>query len=69
MSAFLDSLTPDQRTLHDAMCDSAYMAGVAAGWNAANSKDPNSEMARIVNSRSGHLSGYAKARAALESGG
>jgi hypothetical protein len=68
MSAFYDSLTPDQRTIHDALCDSQYLAGVNAGWNAACIKDKEAseaELLRIQNSRRGYLAGVGAAKTAL----
>ena len=68
MSAFRDSLTPDQQTIHDALCDSQYLAGVKAGWNAACIKDAEAaaaELLRIQNSRRGYLAGVGTAKANL----
>lgn len=42
----------DERT--EALMDSQYLAGVGAGWNAANSADPEKELAAIRAGRVGH---------------
>lgn len=68
-SAFLASLTPDQRTIHDALCDSAWRAGLGAGWNAGcikNDAAAQKEFDRLARSRDGHLQGYAEAKKRLE---
>jgi hypothetical protein len=39
----------------EALMDSQYLAGVTAGWNAANSADPERELAAIRRGREGHL--------------
>ena len=65
---FADSLTPAQRTIHDALCDSQWLTGLKAGWNAGRIQDPDKALEvynRMVASRDGHLEGYREARAAL----
>ncbi|MGF2525866.1 hypothetical protein ACQUW0_26395, partial [Ralstonia pseudosolanacearum] len=39
----------------DAMADSQYLAGVSAGWNAANADDPNAALQKLHESRAGYL--------------
>jgi hypothetical protein len=39
----------------DALADSQYLAGVKAGWNAANSDDPNAAFQQLHDSRAGYL--------------
>ena len=39
----------------DAMADSQYLAGVSAGWNAANADDPNEALRKLHESRAGYL--------------
>ena len=39
----------------DAIADSQYLAGVAAGWNAAQASDPNAALRKIHESRAGYL--------------
>ena len=39
----------------DALADSQYLAGVSAGWNAANADDPNSALQKLHESRAGYL--------------
>ncbi|NQE62899.1 hypothetical protein [Caulobacter sp. RHG1] len=46
----------------DMLADSNYLAGVTAGWNAAQDGNPNEALAKIQNSRKGHIGAY---RAAL----
>lgn len=60
--SFTDSLTEDQQTVHDALTESAYLAGARAGWNAAQSDDPNAAWLALQKSREGHLSGLVVAR-------
>jgi hypothetical protein len=52
-------------TVRDALLDSQYLAGVTAGWNAAQADDPNAALASLQKSRAGHLAGYKEARAIL----
>jgi len=59
-SPFLDSLTPDQTTMHDALCDSARLAGYREGVN-AEVKSFYSGKPRPVY-EGGHLAGFKKAR-------
>lgn len=47
----------------DAMADSQYLAGVSAGWNAANADDPNAALQKLHESRAGYLKPLATARA------
>lgn len=54
-----------RQTIQDALCDSNYRAGVTAGWNAANSDDPEAKLAQLQASRSGHLAGFKDAKAIL----
>ncbi|MDF0490035.1 hypothetical protein PX554_18015 [Sphingomonas sp. H39-1-10] len=56
-----------QQTIHDALMDSQYLAGVGAGWNAAQADDPEVAFAALRKSREGHLAGYAEAKAILAS--
>ena len=39
----------------DAMADSQYLAGVSAGWNAANADNPNEALRKLHESRAGYL--------------
>lgn len=39
----------------EAMHDSQYLAGVTAGWNAAQADDPNAALSALHKSRSGYL--------------
>lgn len=39
----------------DAIADSQYLAGVTAGWNAAQANDPNAALRKIHESRAGYL--------------
>lgn len=45
---------PDE--VRDAMMDSQYLAGVTAGWNAANADDPNAALKKIHDAYNGYLS-------------
>lgn len=66
--AFIKSMSPEQLRIHEALCDSQYIAGAKAGWNAGCIADPNEAQAQflaLIKSREGHLEGYADARAAL----
>lgn len=54
-----------KETTRDALMDSQYMAGVTAGWNAAQADDPEAALASLRKSRQGHLAGYAEAKALL----
>ena len=65
---FRDTLSPAQQTIHDALCDSAWLSGLKYGWNAGIIKDPEqsqAEYSKLSASRSGHLRGYRNAKAAL----
>ncbi|WP_244121656.1 hypothetical protein [Burkholderia gladioli] len=44
---------PDE--VRDSLLDSQYLAGVTAGWNAANADDPNAALGKIHASRAGYL--------------
>ncbi|WP_257757338.1 hypothetical protein [Burkholderia glumae] len=44
---------PDE--VRDSLMDSQYLAGVKAGWNAANAADPNAALEKIHASRAGYL--------------
>lgn len=44
---------PDE--VRDSMMDSQYLAGVTAGWNAANADDPNAALKKIHDAYSGYL--------------
>ncbi|WP_244129101.1 hypothetical protein [Burkholderia gladioli] len=44
---------PDE--VRDSLMDSQYLAGVTAGWNAANAADPNAALEKIHASRAGYL--------------
>ena len=43
----------------DAMADSQYLAGVSAGWNAANADDPNAALQKLHESRAARKQGGA----------
>lgn len=58
---FRDSLTDDQKTVHDALCESSYLSGAKAGWNAAHMDDPITAMQKIENSREGYMTGMREA--------
>lgn len=67
-SPFLASLSPDQRTIHDALCDSSYLAGAKAAWNASCEENPvtaREKFDALVKSRDGYLKEYSAALAAL----
>ena len=49
----------------DAMADSHYLAGVSAGWNAANADDPNAALQKLHESRAGYLQPIRAAARAL----
>lgn len=51
----------------DAMADSQYLAGVSAGWNAANADDPNAALQKLHESRTGYLKPLSAARAPADS--
>ena len=51
----------------DAMADSQYLAGVSAGWNAANADDPNAALQKLQESRAGYLKPLRAARAPADS--
>ena len=53
----------------DAMADSQYLAGVSAGWNAANADDPNAALQKLHESRAGYLKPLRAARALAASHG
>ncbi|WP_257827898.1 hypothetical protein [Burkholderia glumae] len=44
---------PDE--VRESLMDSQYLAGVKAGWNAANAADPNAALEKIHASRAGYL--------------
>lgn len=46
----------------DALADSQYLAGVSAGWNAANADDPNAALQKLHESRAGYLKPLSAAR-------
>ena len=54
-----------QERVSEALQDSAYLAGVTAGWNAAQADDPNAALASIQAAYSGHLAGFKEAQAVL----
>lgn len=65
---FINSLSEDQRTIHDALCASSYIAGLKAGWNAGCIKDAAQAQEaydKLMRAYDGHLAGYAEAKAAL----
>jgi hypothetical protein len=47
----------------DLLADSNYLAGVGAGWNAAQDADPNTALEKLQAGRTGHVGAY---RAALD---
>ncbi|MBH0073899.1 hypothetical protein I6E78_18305, partial [Pseudoalteromonas sp. NZS127] len=51
----------------DAMADSQYLAGVSAGWNAANADDPNAALQKLHESRAGYLKPLSASRAPADS--
>ncbi|MBW8463348.1 hypothetical protein [Acidovorax sp.] len=51
----------------DAIADSQYLAGVSAGWNAANADDPNAALQKLHESRAGYLKPLRAARAPADS--
>lgn len=59
------ALREAEETIRDALLDSQYLAGVKAGWNAAQADDPEQAFAALLKSREGHMAGYKEARAAL----
>jgi hypothetical protein len=48
--------------IQDALKDSSFLAGVKSGWNAANSDNPEEELARIRAGFKGYLAPIARAR-------
>lgn len=67
-SPFVASLSADQLRIHEALCDSQFIAGAKAGWNAGCIADPEAAIAAfgaLIKSRDGHLEGFANAKAAL----
>lgn len=50
-----------------AIADSLYRAGVTAGWNAANSENPNSRLAKLLEYE-GHLRPIFEHRQVLDGG-
>ncbi|WP_157764915.1 hypothetical protein [Acidovorax delafieldii] len=58
---------PAQVEVADAMADSQYLAGVSAGWNAANADDPNAALQKLHESRAGYLKPLRAARASADS--
>ncbi|PWE54374.1 hypothetical protein DEM27_19865 [Metarhizobium album] len=67
-SPFVASLSADQLRIHEALCDSQFIAGAKAGWNAGCIADPEAATAAfgaLIKSRDGHLEGFADAKAAL----
>ena len=56
------------QVIHDALMDSQYLAGINAGWNAAQSDDPESALAAARKSREGHLAGFKEAKNILSGG-
>lgn len=61
-----DEQVEAEQTIRDALLDSQYLAGAKAGWNAAQSDDPEAAFVRLCASREGHLAGYREAKAALQ---
>ena len=51
----------------DAMADSQYLAGVSAGWNAANADDPNAALQKLHASRAGYLKPLATVHTSVDS--
>lgn len=51
----------------DAIADSQYLAGVSAGWNAANADNPNEALRKLHESRAGYLKPLSAARAPADS--
>ena len=49
------ALSAAQVEVADAMADSQYLAGVSAGWNAANADEPNEALRKLHESRAGYL--------------
>lgn len=68
VSPFISSLSQDQLRIHEALCDSSYIAGANAAWNAtceADVDDARAKFDALIKSREGHLEGYAVAKANL----
>ena len=51
----LISSSKAEQEMREALMDSQYLAGVTAGWNAAQSDDPNATKAALYQSRAGYL--------------
>ena len=49
------------------MADSQYLAGVSAGWNAANADNPNEALRKLHESRAGYLKPLSASRAPADS--
>jgi hypothetical protein len=58
---------PAPAEVADAMADSQYLAGVSAGWNAANADDPNAALQKLHESRAGYLKPLSASRAPADS--
>ena len=58
---------PAQVEVADAMADSQYLAGVSAGWNAANADNPNEALRKLHEARAGYLKPLSAARAPADS--
>ena len=73
MAADADTPTPQADSqpapveVADAMADSQYLAGVSAGWNAANADEPNAALQKLHESRAGYLKPLRAARAPADS--
>jgi len=70
-SAFIRSLSADQRLIHEALCESAYISGAKAAWNASCELDPqvaSNQFYALLRSREGHLKGYVAAKMRIEEG-
>jgi hypothetical protein len=62
----LTKLADKQEAIEAALSDSQYLAGMAAGWNAAQAEDPNAAFQKLRSAYAGYLKPIKDARAALQ---
>lgn len=58
-------LAGTQEAIDAALSDSQYLAGMAAGWNAAQAEDPNAAFQKLRKAYAGHLKPIKDAHAVL----
>ena len=57
------ALAGAQEAIDAALSDSQYLAGMAAGWNAAQAEDPNAAFQKLRKAYAGHLKPIKEVRA------